>query len=126
MPPRTPHGTIANNLAHYNDRAPQRSQFKYPIVAAFESWHCCHIWDEDDWSKTFCWWWGTSYNNPAFLLRMARFRNIERTGGAAKTMILMSVGIGSAAEIDLHINPRGQLSPGNVPHLPGVLIGALR
>jgi uncharacterized protein len=38
-------------------------------------------------------------------------------------IMLISVGTGLAAQTDPHINPRGQLLPLNVAHLPGILMG---
>jgi len=127
---------VSNNpLARYNDRARKDCNLNIPLWQLVRASTAAPVyfppemlqWDDEDPSKTFFFVDGgvTPYNNPAFLLfRMATLPQYRLNWSRGETkMMLMSVGTGSAAGIDLQINPLGQLLPGNVAHLPGVLMG---
>lgn len=67
----------------------------------------------------------TPYNNPAFLLyRMATLPQyrLNWPRGEDKLM-LISVGTGSAAKVELNLDERGELIPKNAAAMPGVLMG---
>jgi uncharacterized protein len=128
--------SVSNNpLARYNDRALKDCNLNIPLWQLMRASTAAPVyfppemlqWDEDDPSKTFFFVDGgvTPYNNPAFLLfRMAtlpQYRLNWPTG--ENRMMLVSVGTGSSAQINLHINPRGQLLSENALHFPGVLMG---
>ena len=127
---------VSNNpLAHYNNRARKDCNLNIPLWQLVRASTAAPVyfppemlqWDEEDPSKTFFFVDGgvTPYTNPAFVLfRMAtlpQYRLNWPTG--ENNMMLISVGTGLAAKVDLHINPRGQLLPENLARLPGALIG---
>jgi len=128
--------SVSNNpLARYNDRARKDCNLNIPLWQLVRASTAAPVyfppemlqWDEDDPSKTFFFVDGgvTPYNNPAFLLfRMAVLPQYQlKWPSGENRMMLISIGTGSAAQVDLHTNPRGQLLPENVAHLPGVLMG---
>jgi uncharacterized protein len=127
---------VSNNpLAHYNDRGRADCNLQIPLWQLVRASTAAPVyfppeilnWDEHDPAKTFFFVDGgvTPYNNPAFMLfRMAtlpQYRLNWPTG--ENKMMLISIGTGSAARLDHDLDARGQLVPGNVARLPGVLMG---
>jgi uncharacterized protein len=127
---------VSNNpLAHYNDRARSDCNLKIPLWQLVRASTAAPVyfppemvpWDPSDPAKTFFFVDGgvTPYNNPAFALYRAatlpQYRLNWPTGEDA--MMLVSVGTGLAAQTAPHIDPRGQLLPLNVAHLPGIFMG---
>jgi uncharacterized protein len=127
---------VSNNpMAHYNARERPDCNLNIPLWQLVRASTAAPVyfppemvpWDPKDPAKTFFFVDGgvTPYNNPAFVLyRMAtlpQYRLNWTTGEDA--MMLISVGTGLAAQTDPHVNPRGQLLPMNVAHLPGILMG---
>lgn len=67
----------------------------------------------------------TPYNNPAFLLyRMATLPHYRLNWPKGEeNLMLVSVGTGSAAKVELDLDERGELIPKNAAAMPGVLMG---
>ncbi len=131
----SPWPVSSNPLAAYNQPGRKDCNLQIPLWQLVRASTAAPVyfppeilaWDKNDPRKTFFFVDGgvTPYNNPAFLLfRMAtlpQYRLNWPTG--ENNMMLISIGTGSAAQPASDLDVRGQLVPGNVAHLPGVLMG---
>lgn len=127
---------VTNNpFARYNDVGREDCNLKIPLWQLVRGSTAAPVyfppeiieWDNNDPTKTFAFVDGgvTPYNNPAFLLYRKATLPQYRLGWAKgeDKLTLISVGTGSAAQIDRDLDERGHLIPSELARLPGVLMG---